>query len=123
MSLTRFVISGGLNTALTYSMYLLLLQYFPYAASYTISYIGGLVFAYWTNRFFVFKSHQGLKSITLLPLVYLAAYLINMLVIWLWIGTIGFAVRLAPLAAMIITVPFTYILSRLIFRHSVLVRN
>jgi putative flippase GtrA len=123
MTFPRFAISGGINTALTYSMYLLLLHYFPYNASYTMSYLAGLAFAYLMNRFYVFKCHQGLKSLILLPLVYLVQYLINMLVIWLWITVIGFAVRLAPLAAMVITVPMTYILSKCIFRHAVLVHS
>lgn len=114
----KFLIAGGLNTAITYGIYLILLMLIPYTASYTISYITGIVLAYLLNRFFVFKSHQGLKSIALLPLVYLAQYVVGILILWCWVEKLGFSDRLAPLAAIIITIPITYIFSRLVFSKS-----
>lgn len=111
----KFLISGGLNTAITYGFYLILLMFIPYIASYTISYITGIVLAYLLNRFFVFKSHQGLKSIALLPLVYLFQYVITLLILWCWVEKLGFTDRLAPLVAIIITIPITYILSKFVF--------
>lgn len=123
MYFIKFLLSGGLNTIVTYGIYLLLLRYLPYSTSYTISYITGIVIAYLMNRFFVFKSHRGLKSMVLLPLVYLIQYLLNLLIIWLWIEKIGLAIRLAPLAAIVITIPITYIISKIVFRSSRLVQN
>jgi len=111
----KFLISGGFNTALTYGVYLLLLMFLPYTASYTISYITGIALAYLLNRFFVFKSHQGIKSVALLPLVYLIQYMVSMLILWCWVEKLGFADRLAPLAAIIITIPITYMLSKFVF--------
>jgi putative flippase GtrA len=114
----KFLIAGGLNTAITYGIYLILLMVIPYIASYTISYIAGIVIAYLLNRFFVFKSHQGIKSIALLPLVYLVQYVVSILILWCWVEKLGFADRLAPLAAIIITIPITYIFSKLAFSKS-----
>ncbi len=113
----RFLLSGGFNTLLTYSVYLLLLQALPYNASYTIAYIGGLILSYILNRYFVFRSHKGIKSVFLLPLIYLAQYLISLVIIWLWIEQFGFDERAAPILAIAITVPLTFVLSKHIFSN------
>lgn len=114
----KFLISGGFNTALTYGLYLLLLMFLPYTASYTISYIIGITFAYLLNRFFVFKSHQGIKSVAMLPLVYLVQYVVSMLIVWCWVEKLGFIDRLAPLVSIIITIPFSYIFSKFAFQKT-----
>lgn len=111
----RFLVSGGFNTALTYGVYLLLLNVVPYKISYTIAYISGILLAYILNRFFVFKSHNGIKSILLFPLIYLAQYVVSLLILWVWVEQLGFDDRLAPLVAIAITVPMTFILSKLLF--------
>lgn len=59
----RFLVSGGFNTVVTYGIYLLLLNVLSYKTSYTIAYVAGIVLAYSLNRYFVFKSHQGLSLI------------------------------------------------------------
>ncbi|WP_434682062.1 GtrA family protein [Pseudomonas sp. R1-18] len=107
--------SGGVNTALTYGLYLLLLLYFPYAVSYTISYISGILLAYVLNRFFVFKSHRGIRSILLLPLIYLVQYLLSLVILWWWVEQLHFDARVAPLIAIAITLPVTFVLSKLAF--------
>ncbi len=121
MAFTRFLFSGVVNTTLTYGLYLLLLLSLHYTLSYTLAYLAGMACAYLMNRFFVFNSHQGLKSIVLLPLVYLIQYLSTLLIIRLWVEAIGFTERLAPLAAIVSTVPITYFLSKSVFRRTRLV--
>ena len=107
--------SGGFNTALTYAIYLLLLMIAPYQLSYTVAYVIGICLAYMLNRFFVFKSHRGTRSLLMFPLVYLAQYMVSMLTLWVWIDHFGRNPKAAPLVAIIITVPVTYLLSRFIF--------
>lgn len=111
----RFLVSGVFNTALTYVVYLLLLMVIPYQLSYTISYVLGIVLAFWLNRSFVFKSHRGIRSLLFFPFVYLFQYLIGMLMLWVWVERLGLNQELAPIAAVVITVPLTYVLSRLVF--------
>lgn len=112
---TRFLVSGGFNTVLTYGVYLLLLSFLSYNASYTIAYVGGILLAYTLNRFFVFKSHNGIKSAALFPLVYLAQYLVSLVVLWVWIEKLGFDERAGPLLAIAITVPMTFIFTKYLF--------
>lgn len=111
----RFLISGGLNTTLTYGIYLFLLYFLDYKSSYTISYISGVIIAYLMNRFFVFKTHKGIRSVLLLPVIYLAQYLMSILILWYWIENLHFSEMLAPLIVIVITVPINYLLSKSIF--------
>ena len=115
MDIARFLVSGGFNTVVTYGLYLLLLSVMSYATSYTIAYVAGIVLAYSLNRYFVFKSHQGIKSVALFPLVYLAQYLTSLLILWVWVEKLGWDSRVAPLIAIAITVPMTFVLSRYVF--------
>lgn len=111
----RFVMSGGLNTAVTYGIYLVLLQLMPYQFSYTIAYVSGIAISYALNRSFVFRSHQGFRSVLLLPFVYFAQYCLGILVVWLWIEKAHMSSAIAPLVAALVAVPFIYFLSHYVF--------
>lgn len=113
--LCRFIISGCLNTLLTYAVYLALLQLLPYQTSYTVSYLSGVVLAYALNRYFVFRRHRGAWSIAALPLIYLAQFLLGLFVIWVCVEKLGVSDIVAPVVVIIISVPFTYFLSRRAF--------
>lgn len=114
-SFLRFLISGGLNTATTYLIYLLLLQSLGYRIAYSAAYAFGIILAYLVNRVFVFRAHGGLRSALLFPLIYLAQYLASMVILWAWIERLHLPARLGPLVVVAITVPLTYLLSRLVF--------
>lgn len=111
----RFLLSGAFNTAATYLLYLALLRFMPYRLSYTISFICGIVIAYILNLSFVFRAQGGLKTIALFPLVYLAQYLAGLGVVSLWVELLDWQASLAPIAAIIVTIPLTFVLSRLVF--------
>jgi len=111
----RFIVSGGLNTAITYGVYLALLQQLSYQISYSIAYMSGVVISYAFNRSFVFKNHRGLRSILLFPLIYVTQYGFGMLLLWLWIDMAGLSDKLAPLMVVAVTLPLTYVLSRFVF--------
>lgn len=111
----RFILSGGLNTAITYGIYLVLLQKTSYQISYSIAYVSGIAISYILNRAFVFKSHRGLRSILLFPLIYITQYGIGMLLLWMWIDIAKLSDKIAPLVVVVVTVPATYVLSRFVF--------
>lgn len=111
----RFLISGGLNTTVTYGIYLVLLQSLSYRISYTVAYAVGILMAYVLNRSFVFRNHQGLRTLLLLPFVYLVQYGVSLLVLWLWIDIATLNAKLGPLVVIAITVPVTYWLSKISF--------
>lgn len=114
-SFWRFLLSGGFNTVVTYMLYLLLELVLDYRASYTTAFIAGIALAYWLNRIYVFRVKGSRTAATLFPLVYLAQYSTGLMMVSLWVEILGFNARLAPLAAIAVTIPLTYILSRWVF--------
>ena len=111
----RFVLSGGINTIVTYAIYLILLLIIDYKLAYTAAYVSGIALSYLLNRVFVFRTHRGWSSALLFPLVYLAQYLVGLAAVWVWVGQFGFPEPFAPLVAIAITIPMTYLLSKLVF--------
>jgi putative flippase GtrA len=111
----RFLLAGGLNTALTYLLYLALLYATTHQVSYAISFACGIAISYVLNRLFVFKVHQGYRSALMLPLVYLVQYLLGAAVVWLWVDYLHQHAMLAPAIAILLTLPLTYFLSKFAF--------
>lgn len=115
-SFLRFLISGGVNTVATYAVYLALLQLAGYKFAYTIAYVFGIALSFVINRFFVFQTHRGWRSMVFFPFVYLAQYLVSLLILWVWVERLHQPKQLGPIIAVIFTVPLTYALSRLVFK-------
>lgn len=114
-SFFRFLLSGGLNTLITYGIYLVLLVILPYQLSYTLAYVSGIFISYGLNRAFVFRSHNGLSSVLLFPLVYLVQYCAGILVLWVSVAKLGIDEVIAPVIVIIVTVPLTFVLTRFVF--------
>ena len=111
----RFLMSGGVNTVITYALYLVFIQFLPYKISYTITFTAGIVLAYSLNRFFVFRVKASLSKMGLFPFIYLIQYFLGLGVVVLWVEVLHWQKELAPLSAVITTIPVTFILSRLLF--------
>lgn len=111
----RFLLTGGLNTGLTFCIYLILLNFIPYMWSYSFSYMLGIIFSFFMSRYFVFNEHQGIKSALFYPLVYLAQYSLGIVIIWLWVTKLKLPEAIAPLIVVIISLPMTYVLTKLVF--------
>ena len=114
-SFLRFLVSGGINTATTFAAYLVLLRITGYKTAYTLAYVFGVALAFAINRFFVFQTHRGWRSVIMFPFVYLIQYVASIAVVWLWVEKLGFPKEAAPLVAIVLTIPLTFVLSRLVF--------
>ena len=113
---TRFLISGGINTALTYLIYLALVPFMAYTLAYSVSYVAGIVIAYVINTRFVFQARMQARSALLYPLVYVAQYAAGVVLLALLVEALGLDERIAPAAVIVLTIPLTFILSRVIIR-------
>lgn len=111
----RFLVSGVLNTAITYAIYLALLQFASYRTSYSIAYVAGIAVSYLLNRSFVFKRHGGWRTLLLFPLVYVAQYLFGIFTLWVWIDQAKLSETIGPLVVVALSVPLTYLLTRFVF--------
>ena len=113
--LGRFLLSGAFNTLLTYALYLMLLGWLGYRWSYAIAFAAGIVLAYALNRSFVFNGHTGWRSVVAMPLIYALQFVLGLAVVELWVALLQLPAAFAPLLAIAITVPCTYLLSRFAF--------
>lgn len=112
--LLRFVIGGGLNTAVTYGIFLLGNLVMPYQTAYLIAYLIGIAFSYFFNSLVVFKAPLSIRKFLAFPLVYVVQYLVSALLLEVSVKVLGVPVAYAPLLIIVITIPLTFVLSRFI---------
>lgn len=116
-SFLKFLLAGGINTGVTYAIYLLFLPALGYRLSYGIAYLTGIVISFFLNKNFVFREDRGLRSILLFPLVYVAQYCFNYAIIWVWVEALKLPTTLAPLVAVALAVPVTYLITHWVFHR------
>lgn len=116
----RFVVMGGLNTAITYGIFLLCHLWLGHQASYAIAYVCGIVLSYFINATVVFRTAMSLRSFGLYPLVYLVQYGVGAIVLELAIRVLNVPTLLAPLLGIAASIPVTFVLARWVLsgRHS-----
>jgi len=112
----RFLIAGAANTAATYIIYLLALQIVPYRIAYTIAYALGIVLAYALNTRFVFRTPWRWKTLLAYPMVYLLQYGLGVACLSLLVERQWVSPELAPLLVVAITLPVTFVASRLLIK-------
>lgn len=111
-----FIICGGVNTLLTYVIYILLNLVFSYSLSYSVSFAAGIFITYFLNSRFVFKEKLSLRKAISYPVVYLVQYLLGIIGLYMLVEIIGIGEVIAPLLIVALTVPITYLLSRAIIK-------
>lgn len=115
---TRYLIAGATNTAVTFGAYWLLLRALNYAAAYTIAYVLGIFLSYALNIYFVFRVAPNKRSAMAYPLVYLAQWIAGMLTLWIWATVLRLPASYGALVAIVVTVPVTFVLAKLILKRS-----
>jgi putative flippase GtrA len=114
----RFLLAGGVNTALSYGVYLLTLLVFPYKFAYTISFLAGIALSYWLTSRFVFQRGLSLRSAIQYPLVYLFQYVMGLIILTLLVERFHMKPRWAPVIVVVCTIPMTFFLSRFVIKGS-----
>ena len=114
-SVFRFLIAGAATTMVTLGLYVLLLNILPYALAYTVAFVIGILMAYLLNSTFVFRAATSARSFVLFPLIYLVQYLVGLAVVAIWVDLLRLPEEVAALAAVAVTLPITYALSRWLF--------
>ena len=109
-----FIVFGGINTALTYGLYLGLLLVVPYAIAYSLTFVAGIFLSYWLNATFVFRQPLRLKAALQYPAVYALQYIAGMIILYVGIEIFHISKAIAPLAAVALTIPLTYVCSRIL---------
>ena len=117
IELGRFLLVGATNTAVSYVLYLLLLEFMPYLYAYSISYGLGIVVSYILNSRFVFRQPLSLGKFLQFPIVYAIQYGLGATILWLLVGKVSISPELAMLAVVAVTIPVTFVTSRFILKR------
>jgi putative flippase GtrA len=108
----RFIVAGILNTGITYALYLILLTWQGYEFAYSLSYAAGIVISYLANAIYVFRKPLKASSAMAFPLVYVVQFLIGFLLVKILVEWLTVPAEIAPLIAIAVTLPVTFVLSR-----------
>jgi putative flippase GtrA len=113
----RFVLAGGFNTVVTYIAYLVLLPFVGYAIAYSVSFVVGIIFAYYLSARFVFRRPLQWRSAMQYPLVYVLQYGVGLTLTTVLIEGLHLHAEYAPALVIVITLPGTFWLSRKIIKR------
>ena len=112
----KFIFFGGVNTALSYAIYVIFQLFLIYPVAYSLAYILGIFISYYLNSRFVFKREFSLVKAFQYPLVYLVQYLLGLLLLCVLIEIFYLNKLIAPALVILITIPVTFFLSRFIIK-------
>ena len=116
-NLLRFLASGAANTLASYALYLLLLRFVPYRWAYSLAYAAGVALAYVLYRYYVFKASGGKFGPIMVMVIYFFQYCLGLGLVSIWEQWLGLPVVFAPVFAIALSIPVTYVLSRSVFRN------
>ena len=116
LQFARFLVAGAVNTVASYAIFLVLLQFTPYLAAYTIAYVIGVGISYLLLTSFVFRTPRRVATALRFPLVYIAQYLTGSVVIVLLVEAWGVRASIAAIAAIVASIPVSFLLSRTVLR-------
>ncbi len=108
-----FAITGILSTLVMFALYVLLYQLINYQYAYLIAYTISVIALYFMNMF-VFKGIMSLQTFLRFPLIYLLQYVVGATSLE-FIVRLGFSVTYAPLVVVIVLLPVTFLLNRIVF--------
>ena len=111
-SFFRFFLVGGVNTGLTYAIYLFLNLFINYLYAYSAAYVVGIIFSYLLTAGWVFRISLSLVTFFLYPLIYLIQYLVGVFLLDFLVESAGVSESVAPILVIVGTLPITYLLSK-----------
>ena len=108
----RYILFGVLNTALTYIIYILLLQFASYQFAYTITFVCGIFTSYLFNARFVFSARLSVRAGFQFAFSYFIQYLVGLGLLFLFVEVLMIRKTLAPFLLLILIVPSNYMINR-----------
>lgn len=114
----RFLIAGGLNTALSYLVFLLSLLLVGYQWAYAISWIFGLllVVVFYPSKVFVGSENSRQRQL-LVTVQYLLVFFAGLGFLSLLVDYLGIGAAVAAIVTMGFTMGVNFLLMRLLYRN------
>lgn len=115
--ISKFIIVGLINTLNYYICYLMLLHllHMPYIYSHLIAFLLSFLGSYFLNCYFVFHVQPSFKSFIQFPLTQIVNMGTQTLLLYFTVDLLHVNQSVAPLIALIFTIPITYLISTYIF--------
>ncbi len=113
--LLRYVIAGGVNTAVTYAMYLALLSVMGYRWAYGLAFAAGIGMSWVLLRHLVFVRPGKPFSLAYVSASHGLQFVLGLAVVEAWVAWLQLPAWLAPLAALTVSLPLMFVLQRWIF--------
>ena len=114
--IVRFLIVGGINTVLTYAIFVGLGLVIPPPIAYSIAFALGLLWVVFGSSRIVFRSTGGGRRLAAFAAWYLFVYAAGQLVVQLFNPQGVTALLLTSLVVIVITTPLSFLGGRFIFR-------
>lgn len=110
----RFAITGTLSTLFMLVIYVVLNKIINYQYAYLWAYCISVLALYFMNALFVFKNkHLSLSTFLKFPLIYLLQYVVGAFFLE-FVVRLGFSVTYAPVIVVVVLLPVTFILNRIV---------
>ncbi|MCH7535251.1 MAG: GtrA family protein, partial [Bacteroidetes bacterium] len=105
----KFILSGAVNSILTYLIYVVFLQILNYKLAYSFSYLSGIFIAYYFHSRYVFRENLHIKKALQYPLVYIISYAVGISLIYILVDILGINKMIAPLIVVLLVTPISFI--------------
>ncbi|ANU27271.1 GtrA family protein [Planococcus versutus] len=117
---TRFVFVGVINTLSYYSIYLVLHNLFdlPYLLAHIVGFLISLNISFFLNCYVTYRIKPTLKKYLYFPLTQVVNMSISTVLIFVFVEFLNLNSNFAPFAAVLFTVPITFIVSSKILKDA-----
>lgn len=112
----RFVLVGGLATAVHYGLYLALRTVMPLYLAFAVGYVLSFLLNFYLTSRFTFGSAPTWKRFTGMVGAHAVNFLVQTSLLWLFLR-IGVPEALAPIPVYAVAVPVNFMLVRFVFKH------
>lgn len=114
----RFVIVGVINTLTYYSIYLVLHNIFdlPYLAAHLAGFFISLNISFFLNTYVTYRVRPTWKKYLAFPLTQVVNISVSTALIFIFVEFLSLSSNIAPFAAVLFTVPITFIISSKILK-------
>jgi len=117
--LMKFIIVGVLNTLHYYGWYLLFSQVIDwhFLPSHWIAFAISMIGSFYLNSYFTYNTKPTWRKFFQFPLTYIVQIIISTIVLYILSTYLGVDDRIGALVASVVTIPFTFVLSRKILKR------
>lgn len=117
---TRFILVGVLNTLSYYSIYLVLHNLFnlPYLLAHIVGFLISLNISFFLNCYVTYRIKPTLKKYLYFPLTQVVNMSVSTILILVFVEFLHLNSNIAPFAAVLFTVPITFIVSSKILKDT-----